>query len=50
MKYVHIYFMSLAKQLDMRDSSLGVRTTLNSRRVESEGRGEQGDGQGESEE
>lgn len=42
--------MSLVKQLDMRSSSLGVRRTLNSRRVETEGRVGWGEGQGESEE
>ena len=44
-----IYFMSLSKQLDMRASSFGVRRTLNSMRVEAEGRVRWGEGQGESE-
>ena len=44
---IGIYFNSLSKQLDMRDSSFGLRRTWNSKKVELAGRGYVG---GESEE
>ena len=35
---IGIYFNSLSKQLDMRDSSFGLRRTWNSKKVELAGR------------